>query len=89
MKHLTYCVRIVHNEIYIYIYIYNIRIYRTECNMITICRSNNMCNVKASTNVSSVKSIILVWDILELTSFLHHDCKVFASKAGPNKYVRM
>jgi hypothetical protein len=31
--------------------------------------------VKASTNMSNVKAVMLVWDILELMSFLHQDAR--------------
>jgi hypothetical protein len=32
-----------------------------------------MCNVKVFTNMSNAKVVILVWNTLELISFLHHD----------------
>jgi hypothetical protein len=34
--------------------------------MNTMYRSNNMYNVKVSTNMSKVKVVILVWNIFEL-----------------------
>jgi hypothetical protein len=34
-----------------------------------------MCNVKAFNNMNSVEAIILVWDILELMLFLHHNAR--------------
>jgi hypothetical protein len=43
---------------------------------------NKNKNVKASTNPSSTKIVILFWDIMELMSFLHH--AAFAYKAEPN-----
>jgi hypothetical protein len=45
-----------------------------------MCKSNNMCNVKAST--SSVRAVILV---LDLMLFLQHDAKSLPKKAGPNR----
>jgi hypothetical protein len=50
-------------------------IYNMESGMNTMCGSNNMCYVKASTNISNVKVVILVEDILELMLFLHHNAR--------------
>jgi hypothetical protein len=50
--------------------------------MSAMCRSNNMCNKKASTNMGSVKAIILVWDILKLMSF----CTTMQGLCLPNTH---
>jgi hypothetical protein len=44
----------------------------------TMCKYKNMCNVKASTNKSSVIVVILIEDILKVMLFLHHHANVFA-----------
>jgi hypothetical protein len=41
-----------------------------------------MCNVKAPINMSSVKAIILVGDILEVISFLHHYTRSLTKRQG-------
>jgi hypothetical protein len=47
--------------------IYHMResMYSIESSMDTMYRFSNMCNVKVSTKMSSVKAIMFVWDILE------------------------
>ena len=44
---------------------------------------SNMCHVKVSTNMNIVKAIILVWNILELMLFLHHDARSLPKRQGP------
>jgi hypothetical protein len=46
---------------------------------------SNMCHVKVSTNMNIVKAVILVWDILELMLFLHHDARSLPERQGPIK----
>jgi hypothetical protein len=48
-----------------------------------MCESNTMCKVEASTNMSGVKVVILIWDILELMLFLHHNARSLFKKQGP------
>jgi hypothetical protein len=67
---------------------YSHHIFESICNiktnMNTMYQSNNICNVKGSSNMynikgstkmSNAKVVILVWDILELMSFSHHDAR--------------
>jgi hypothetical protein len=51
--------------------------------MNAMCESNTMCKVEASTNMSGVKVVILIWDILELMLFLHHNARSLFKKQGP------
>jgi hypothetical protein len=68
-------------------YTYHIceNIYNIESNMNTMCRFSNMCNIRAPTNINNVKDVILVWSILELMLFLHHDVRSLSKKQGQTK----
>jgi hypothetical protein len=46
-------------------------------------RFNNMCNEITSINLRNVKTIIVIWDLLELMLFLHHDARSLPKKKGP------
>ena len=56
-----------------------------KSSMNSMCGYRNMCNVKTSTNMSSMKAVFLVWDILELISLLHHNAMSRPKKPEPNK----
>jgi hypothetical protein len=63
---------------YTYYLLYNVHtiyksIYNIESSIKTMCRSRNM---------SSVKAVTLVWDILEPMLFLHHDARPSLGKVG-------
>jgi hypothetical protein len=78
MEYYTYYIWCKINTILICESIYNIK-----SNMNAMCESNTMCKVEASTNMSGVKVVILIWDILELMLFLHHNARSLFKKQGP------
>jgi hypothetical protein len=51
--------------------------------MNTMLGVRNMCNVKASTNMSIIKVVIFVWNVLEVMLFLHHDARSLLKMQGP------
>jgi hypothetical protein len=63
MEYYTYY--LWYNTHIIYLEVYNI-----EINMNTMCKYHNMCNMLVSINMSSVKEVMLVWDVMELMLFL-------------------
>jgi hypothetical protein len=51
--------------------------------MNTTCGSSIMCNVKVCTNMSSVKAIISIEDILKLMLFFHQYAMSLRKSLGP------
>jgi hypothetical protein len=54
--------------------------------MNTTLQSSNMYSVKVFINMGSVEAVILVWDIMELMSFLHHNSRSLHKRQSPITY---